>query len=103
MNVGHKKLAYIYLTEMAYGMGADSTPITKDALLQIIKDFSHIDHKVFVHEKKLIYKIKNGLFSEQDEDKTKKKPTKFERNDKRREEERKKSTQNTMLLFGWTT
>ena len=75
----------------------------KDEILQIIKDFSHIDHKVFVHEKKLIYKIKNGLFSEQDEDKTKKKPTKFERNDKRREEERKKSTQNTMLLFGWTT
>lgn len=43
MNGSHKKLAYIYLTEMAYGMGADSTPITKDALLQIIKDFDKSD------------------------------------------------------------
>lgn len=67
-----------------------------EEILKTIKRFPHVNENIFSHEKKLIYKIKNGLFSEQDEDKQikvrhkRKKPTKFERNDKRREEERKK-------------
>lgn len=40
-----------------------------EEILKTIKRFPHVNENIFSHEKKLIYKIKNGLFSEQDEDK----------------------------------
>lgn len=64
-------------------------------ILDAIKKFPHFDEKHFIkHEEKLMQKLQEEIFTEQDEEKIKtgrkkKKPTKFERNDRRREEMRK--------------
>lgn len=57
-----------------------------------IQKFPHFDENNFIkHEERLVRKIKEEIFTEQDEEKIiiktkRKKPTKFERNDKRRDE-----------------
>lgn len=67
----------------------------KNLINEGIKNFPHFAEKNFIkHEEKLLKKIREGIFKEQDEEKIhigrkKKKLTKFERNDKRRDEQRK--------------
>lgn len=64
----------------------------KNEILSEIENFPHFKEINFlIHEEKLLYKISNEIFSKQDEEKIKinkikAKPTKFERNDKKREE-----------------